>query len=428
MSTDCPLIILFQVDTSSPLPAWTGFNQKVSSSKILPVSKIGYLPVIDASPTEMSTVNLVLTRSIDIANILLLPNIVLVMDQAIYSKAQQIRWQNEEFTNRLVIRLGEFHIAMSFLPTIGKRFQDAGLEDVMIESGILAQGSVNGVMSGHRYNRSVRCHKIVAEAMHRLKDLQLQYEIHVERCNQNNDNYSFWSSYLEMVQLLLMFLRATREGNWQLHLSTVRDMLPWYFAYGRVNYSRYLPVYLQEMSTLQQTHPNVYEKFCSGEFAVQRSNDHAFAKTACDQVIEQTFNRESKTKGGLVGFTQNKGALSRWILSHPSRTAITNTCFSQAGKTDTDSTHKDHTTLRISRDESDVQEVVSTLMSIGSPFTSESDDQLAHLTAGTVAIDDIKSDLLHAYSKGEEAYQHFQKERLAEGSKDFFSKDDSLER
>ncbi|XP_070569267.1 uncharacterized protein [Ptychodera flava] len=143
--------------------------QKLSGSVTPPVSKIGYLPVIDASPTDKSTVNTILSRSVDIANKLSLQSIVVTMDQAIYSKAQEIRWQNEEYTKRLILRLGEFHTAMSFLSTIGKRFRDAGLEDISIESGILAQGSANGVMSGHHYNRSVRCHKLVAEAMHRLR-------------------------------------------------------------------------------------------------------------------------------------------------------------------------------------------------------------------------------------------------------------------
>ncbi|XP_070566914.1 uncharacterized protein [Ptychodera flava] len=90
------------------LPSWTGFNQKLSGSVTPPVSKIGYLPVIDASPTDKSTVNTILSRSVDIANKLSLQSIVVTMDQAIYSKAQEIRWQNEEYTQRLFYVLESF--------------------------------------------------------------------------------------------------------------------------------------------------------------------------------------------------------------------------------------------------------------------------------------------------------------------------------
>ena len=65
---------------------------------------------------------------------------------------------------------------------------------------------------------------------------------------------------------------------------------------------------------------------------------------------------------------------------------------------------------------------MATLISIGSPFTSESDDQLVHLTAGTVANDEIKSHLVHAYERGEDAYRQFHKQRLSEGTKTIFEK------
>ena len=51
---------------------------------------------------------------------------------------------------------------------IGKRFQDAGLRDVIVESGVIAEGSVAGVLEGRTYNRAVRFHKLRYEALNRL--------------------------------------------------------------------------------------------------------------------------------------------------------------------------------------------------------------------------------------------------------------------
>lgn len=47
---------------------------------------------------------------------------------------------------------------MSYLSVLGKRFATAGLQDVLIEAGTVAQGSINGVLSGHNYNRFVGEH------------------------------------------------------------------------------------------------------------------------------------------------------------------------------------------------------------------------------------------------------------------------------
>lgn len=52
---------------------------------------------------------------------------------------------------------------------MGLRYKDAGLADIIIESGLVASGSVKGVMNRHHYNRAFRMHKIVSEAMQRLR-------------------------------------------------------------------------------------------------------------------------------------------------------------------------------------------------------------------------------------------------------------------
>jgi hypothetical protein len=44
------------------VPGWTGFNTILCEDIIQPVSRIGYLPVIDASPTEFSTIHAILKR------------------------------------------------------------------------------------------------------------------------------------------------------------------------------------------------------------------------------------------------------------------------------------------------------------------------------------------------------------------------------
>ena len=46
--------------------------------------------------------------------------------------------------------MGDFHTILNLLSTIGKRFQDAGLKELCVESGIVAEGFVQVVMEGLR--------------------------------------------------------------------------------------------------------------------------------------------------------------------------------------------------------------------------------------------------------------------------------------
>ncbi len=70
--------------------------------------------------------------------------------------------------NCIIIRLGTFHTICNFLSIIGKRFQDAELRDICLESGIVAEGSLAAVMEGRHYNRAIRVHKYIYEAFMRL--------------------------------------------------------------------------------------------------------------------------------------------------------------------------------------------------------------------------------------------------------------------
>ena len=109
------------------LPGWTGFNTMLHD-KIPDVQSVGYLPVINASPTEYSTINEILKRSKIIAEKLNLKYAVLVLAEAVYAKIQHVRWKEREFYDKFVVRLGEFHTIMSFLSALSKTFEDGGLK------------------------------------------------------------------------------------------------------------------------------------------------------------------------------------------------------------------------------------------------------------------------------------------------------------
>ena len=103
-----------------------------------------------------------------------------------------------------------------------------------------------------------------------VSQLFLSYSNHLR--HSNGKLSKFWMSYVEMVEALLGLIRATREGNWSMHLSSVREAVPWCFAYDNVNYARYLSAYLSEMSHLPEEHPDASKYVSSGGLSVQLGN------------------------------------------------------------------------------------------------------------------------------------------------------------
>lgn len=69
--------------------------------------------------------------------------------------------------------------------------------------------------------------------------------------------------------------------------------------------------------------------------------------------LEQSINRNSKAKAGIVGISQEPGALEHWSLTSHQRVAITTGLKDMCDMQDNDyvSQHKEATNNRIKKDE-----------------------------------------------------------------------------
>ena len=197
-----------------------------------------------------------------------------------------------------------------------------------------------------------------------------------------------------MVATLLSLIRPTRKGNWELHLECIKAVLPWFFAYDHTNYARYLPVYLVHMLELPDTHPDAYSMLSQGDFGVQRTISHGFSQLPVDQTIELTLNRNTKTKGGVIGFSLKKGTAQRWMLTAHARASFVNRCREMASSHPQDEIkgHKESGSVRKRRDEEDVQKVMEMISQWRNPF--ETADDLVSLCSGSIASSALKEDLL----------------------------------
>lgn len=74
-----------------------------------------------------------------------------VFDQAFYAKAMEVFWKHKAQFEGLVIMMGGFQLLMTLLAIIGSRFGDAGLRDVAVQSEVIAEGSIDSVLSGKHY-------------------------------------------------------------------------------------------------------------------------------------------------------------------------------------------------------------------------------------------------------------------------------------
>ena len=87
------------------IPSWAEFNIKFRKSSQISQSNIGYLDCLDAPATEIAALYYILERSLKIKDQLELSSIVCVYDQAIYTKAFQIKYKEpNKFRDIIVVQ------------------------------------------------------------------------------------------------------------------------------------------------------------------------------------------------------------------------------------------------------------------------------------------------------------------------------------
>ena len=130
-------------------------------------------------------------------------------------------------------------------------------------------------------------------------------------------------SYVDMVEgIVLGLLRAYREGDWDLHLHSIRMMIPWCFAYDKVNYSRYLTPYFAQMTNLGDKNPEVQKAFKESSFSVQLSSSNPFGRIPVDQTTEVTVNKDTQNPGGTTRFSLKHATVQRYYLTAEYRSAF----------------------------------------------------------------------------------------------------------
>jgi hypothetical protein len=126
-------------------------------------------------------------------------------------------------------------------------------------------------------------------SFHEIADLFEEYKEYLR--NGCSPLSCFWMSYIDLVEIMLRMNRASREGNWQMHLAAIHDMIPWCFSYDKINYARYLSAYYSEMCHLPTEHPEVQSYLEAGGFSVQLTSENNFGKIPVDQTRSTVTHR-----------------------------------------------------------------------------------------------------------------------------------------
>lgn len=406
-----------------PLPGWSGYMHNCyDDRKDFETSYVLALPFIDVNPGNPTAIFSALSYAANQSKLADQPCIV-TFDQPLFLKAADIVANaagNSNIAN-VIVRLGGFHLVMSFLGCLGKFLEGSGIEEVW--STVYGKATLPHLLSGHAYARSYRAHMMTQAALMMLileefPDLKLQIATNLEDINrqilakeksieeaiddcktkevmslfeekckllrERNRTSKLWIQEFQLVNLILDFILAERIGAWQLHINTVCKMLPYFHAAGHLPYAKSAHLYVQQMLNLQKTmKKDEFDKFVNKScFTVRRSN-HFFTGNWTDMTIEQTLMRTSKSIGGLThGRGLSERTLTKFIACSPGYLNISEAFEEFCGCSIMFS--EQHTELRSSRRERDLQDINKFVNWFQGHHPFRQDNELVSLSSGFV--------------------------------------------
>ena len=357
---------------SNPRPSWSGYRSNISIGEHPGKSTISLLPIIDLNPIDMtciySTLKFVQSQAKELNKV----TPVITFDQPLYIKAMEIV---KAKNMNMVVMLGGFHLLMSFLGRIGEVMKGSGLEDALEE--LYGKSTVPHLVSGKSVSRTLRGHFLVESAlvcqllvslismendleeddmenetcnnttsgttvvkiddmlieienmtdaikedkvvkMHEdssLLKLRISLEEYKKLLGDSSRTAKLSLQYLYYIDIVRLFIRAERVGDWDLYLISVKKMINMFPATGHINYAKCARLHLHDMLDLKNTHPWIYERFRGGGLHKIRRSDKYWAGILADLTIEQVMMRAIKTNSSLTrrrGVSEKNTSIMAW--------------------------------------------------------------------------------------------------------------------
>lgn len=444
------------------VPTWGGFHALITPNK-LPLYHVGFLPVIPSPVTSYGTVFTALKNFDDVRVQLSQPVMPVFCDEGVFHTVADIVLHMPEEFQHLYPMMGMFHFTKVALRCTGRYITGSGLDDALIETEIFGIKTVKTVLNGSHYTRSLqgllllsdtiqalklkafwamnnyneysgiaeslrelrealksknaqKCQELFNSLLHSETYKKLRIAIDVfdaEQC-EKSELCKYFSLFVRMVSLVKNLVTADREGNWNLHVETVSQIVAIFHVFNCVHYQRYGAWYLERIKKLEVDNPFLYEKFMKGHFVV-RDKEGKFNSVAPDMKLEQTIQRSKKSSKGIVGQTRKSNYVAEWELIYHEILTISNLFRELTNAKVMDHAevfHHELTREKGSFIHENMKKLLNFMVEKGNPYDVVCHTPLCNFVTKVCVPERDKMSMLNIFEEGSKCYSEFQNERF----------------
>ena len=157
--------------TEQAIPSFSGFQASISTP--MQQSKAYCYHTYPRPPSKVVCYDIMYKLSAMIKE-KDIPFLVLVGDYPVYAFFLELKTAHPVLYADIIPHLGAFHMQMSFLSAMNKRFMRSGISEILVAAGVIEPGSVDQAMKGKHFNRIMRCYSLMREMLLELTRTQFQ--------------------------------------------------------------------------------------------------------------------------------------------------------------------------------------------------------------------------------------------------------------
>ena len=148
-----------------PMLPWGPFHVMLSVNSA-PVSTIAFNPILMAPPTDYSTIYTTLLRNKEIISNLGFEHLPIFFDMGLLTKALEVTWARPRELSGIFPCDGGMHLLMSVMAGIGHLYGNAGLQQLLHDSGVYAAGTAQRILLGKDFDRGLHAMKLIDDVLH----------------------------------------------------------------------------------------------------------------------------------------------------------------------------------------------------------------------------------------------------------------------
>jgi hypothetical protein len=141
-------------------------------------------------------------------------------------------------------------MAAIYIQVLGEWLEGSGWTNALVQADIASVGIADSFIKACHVTKTRHAHQVTAASIRvLLSEAYAEYtsepgeHVALERwCvlqSQQCPQFDYWLKTLSLEIVLLLYIRAIREGDFQLYIESLTKIVPWMFSLDHIHYSRW---------------------------------------------------------------------------------------------------------------------------------------------------------------------------------------------